>query len=227
MRRLHNARAPCRRDAVASYAGVALITAITGGLSSVAYPAEPACTADEGPGRGVYLGYTKPDDGTLRALARLEGGRLVSSDGSALSAGLPMYGVLSHARAKVDHVAAYVSRLGEDHCVYPAALAWSAEGSWEIWASSDVIANELRAPDPVELARFDDRVRACVVQGDPVDRGAACVRPKLLAVSDLDDDGRLEHWSTQPFTWDTGMRVVEAQADGFELLVSACAGCSD
>lgn len=202
-----------------------LIIGLTGSVA-VARAAE-SCPPGEAPVQGSWLGYTKPGEATLRALAWLDGDRLRRFDGSGLSSGLPVHGVLTGARARIERVEAYTSRLGEDHCVYAATLASSPPATWEVWAGNDTLANAIRPPTDSELARFEGREHACVVQGDPPEGNAECVRPKLLAVSDLDHDGRLEHWSTAPLTWDTGVHVAEAQADGFEPLVSACAGCSD
>jgi hypothetical protein len=52
------------------------------------------------------------------------------------------------------------------------------------------------------------------------------VRPELLALTDIDGDGRLEYWSREPYRWDFGLTVWE---DGGTLapLLSVCAGCSD
>jgi hypothetical protein len=67
----------------------------------------------------------------------------------------------------------------------------------------------------------------CVRHGDS--EPDQCVFSELLAVTDLNKNGRFEFWFKQPYLWDFGMAISEVSADGKSLghIASDCSDCSD
>ena len=128
---------------------------------------------------------------------------------------------------EITGVNAYLHRLGRDHCVYVGLSSSADPAGWQIWTSRPMAA-AFRPPTAGEIERLRDYEPDCVVQGDlPDSERPACVRAELLAVSDLDGDGRLEFWHSAPYTWDTGLSVLEESQSDPERIVAACPGCSD
>lgn len=52
-------------------------------------------------------------------------------------------------------------------------------------------------------------------------------RPELIAVSDSDADGNPEFWYSDPYTWDTGLGVLEVVDDNAVPVLAVCPACSD
>ena len=182
------------------------------------------------PEDSVFIGYTRASESTLKAFALLEGARLRRYDGNNLAPGTTLHRLLDASSATIEKIEPYLDRHGKDHCVYPATLLISPANSWEIWASRPDLRGTVRRPTPDEANRFREYESDCIFQGGPPPEGVkpVCVRPELVAVSDLDGDGMLEYWHTAPYTWDTGFRIAEEeQADGLVSMLSACPGCSD
>lgn len=76
-------------------------------------------------------------------------------------------------------------------------------------------------------SKFKEIKSKCVNHGDDVPQ--KCLYPQLLAISDLDNNGREEFWFEQPYMWDIGVSVAEISIDGKELvnLVEDCSLCAD
>ena len=165
----------------------------------------------------------------LRSAALVTQGRIAPYDGRHLATGDVLYAALpaTDSSMEVANVSPYLNRLGRDHCVYRATLAGTAEAEWQVW-TSERLAGEFRTPSPEEEERLRTYLPNCIQQGDrPEDARAPCVQAQLLAVSDLDGDDALEFWHSTPYTWDTGLSVMEESEREPVLLVAACPGCSD
>jgi hypothetical protein len=196
-------------------------------LVSSALAKEPACPHFASiPEQAIYLGYARPSESTLRTFALLAEDSLAAYDGRGLSPGNVMYGLLDESTATIRDIEPHLSRLGEDHCVYSAALSTSARGSWNIWASSSDLRDRVREPTGDDVVRFRRYTLHCLVQGD-ASEGALPTCAELVAVSDLDGDGGIEYWHTIPYTWDTGFGVAEDRDGRLVPLLSTCVGCSD
>jgi len=173
----------------------------------------------------LFIGYTRASESTLRALALFdEDAGLIPYDGENLAPGQTLYGLLDSSKAVIDKVEPYLNHFGINHCEYPATLSSPSTASWRIWASGLELRNRLRRPIPDEKSRFREHAMECIVQGDPPE-GTPCVRPELIAVSDLNGNGKLEYWHTEPFFWETGFQVTEEGAS--RPMLSACPGCAD
>jgi len=154
-------------------------------------------------------------------------GRLQAYDGNGLFPAQPLHGLLTESLASIEEINPYLNRLGKDHCVYAARLSWCPDDSWEIWTSGSEASSRIRLANNQEAEDFHSYEHYCVIQGDPVEVvEPSC--PKLVAVSDLNEDKVIEYWHTVPYTWDTGLQVSKEGANGRLVpLMSACPGCSD
>lgn len=95
-------------------------------------------------------------------------------------------------------------------------------------ATSKELRNKFRPPSSKESTQFYGLNKKCIVQGDsPPGRQSPCVRPKILAVSDLNANDQLEYWHTDPYLWDTAAAVSELQEGKLKPLVVDCAFCAD
>lgn len=185
--------------------------------------------ASELPNSSTFVGYTRPGETVVRAAALVTQGSIAAYDGRHLAEGNVLHAVLPGTTTSVEvaDVHAYLNQLGPDHCVYEATLTASAGADWQLWTPGRMD-DAFRAPSDEEAERLQKYRPRCIRQGDfPEDKQPPCAQAKLLAVSDLDGDGDLEFWHSAPYTWDTGLSVIEESEQEPELLVSACPGCSD
>jgi len=168
--------------------------------------------------------------GPFRPLAILRGKKLSHTDGAFIRNEMKFWPVLAADSAPVElkKASSFVDRVGQDHCVFHADLEGATPPLWTL-LSSKPLPGTIVEPTAADRTEFGSLKTECVIQGDN-DPGEEppCVRPKLLAVSDLDEDDRAEYWSTQPYLWDTGITVWERDREGnFVVLLSVCSGCSD
>lgn len=85
-----------------------------------------------------------------------------------------------------------------------------------------------KVPIPVTAKEKFRRLKdKCVNHGDDVPQ--KCLYPELIAVSDLDNNGREEFWYERPYMWDKGVSVGEVSANGKTLtnIAEDCSDCSD
>jgi hypothetical protein len=116
--------------------------------------------------------------------------------------------------------------MGEDHCVYYGSIADSKLHLWTL-LSSKPLPGIFRKPTAKDRTEFYRLNKSCVQQGDyPEGKQPPCVRPELLAVSDINKNGKPEYWATEPYMWDTGVTVWENDGKLVPLL-EICVGCSD
>jgi len=163
----------------------------------------------------------------FRALAILRGDAIAETDGSSIRTGARFWRALSpQARfVRLGSVESFLDH-SDGQCVYSGDFDGDAPLRWTLLTSRP-LRGIFRAPTAQQRAAFYDRNTTCVIQGDYLpDEHPSCTRPVLLAVTDLDRDGIVEYWATEPYMWDTG---VTAWRDGPQLtsLLSVCPGCSD
>lgn len=129
--------------------------------------------------------------------------------------------------ARLRSAGAFLDRMNEDHCVYFGTFEKASPPLWTL-LSSEPLPGVFRAPTENETLRFSQLNNSCVEQGDyPEDRMPACVRPRLLAITDINKNGRPEYWATEPYRWDTGLTVWEEENGKLIPLLELCVGCSD
>lgn len=168
--------------------------------------------------------------GEFRALAIHSTDTLVATDGSAIRAEMQFWPLLD--QDSTPHALSGISSIldiqGEDHCVYSASFTISDLPRWTL-VGSKPLRPLIRRPALKERDSFDRRNSKCIMQGDyePGEQ-PPCARPNLLAVSDIDRDGLLEFWATEPYMWDTGFSVSEEEgSDGLVRIIEVCPLCAD
>ena len=203
-------------------------------LPKTALSADPSCKpGPELKTSEILLGYVhqpariSEKTGLFNALAVLEHKTLRPTDGAMIRDGMRFIFPLEANRRPVAlaQTSAYLERLGRDHCVYHARFQDTNLADWTLVSTAPV---NLRIPSPTDRTRFYELETHCVQQGDyGPGEGPPCVKPILVAVSDIDGDLNPEYWHTSPFIWDTGFAVSEEANTVLEALVYACPGCSE
>jgi hypothetical protein len=164
----------------------------------------------------------------FRPIALLNGTSLKETLGATIHKGQSFWRVLSPASKplKLSSVGSFLDHMNEDHCVYFGTFGKANPPRWTL-LSSEPLPGVFRAPTPKDRAEFYRLNTSCVQQGDyPEGQAPPCVRPKLLAVSDINKNGRPEYWATEPYLWDTELTVWENNGVLTPLL-QVCVGCSD
>ena len=185
----------------------------------------------------TLLGYVAPtrttDDlvvGPFRALALLRGSELSATDGAFIRDDMKFWPVVPADPIPVEltNVSSFMDVVGPDRCVFHAEFRGTAPPLWTL-LSSKLLVDIIQEPTATERADFASLNTKCVAQGDyDSGREPPCTRPELLAVSDLDANGQIEYWGTEPYVWDTGITVWERDQElGLIVLLSVCSGCSD
>ncbi|MCZ6853343.1 MAG: hypothetical protein O7G86_05420 [Gammaproteobacteria bacterium] len=166
--------------------------------------------------------------GSFRVLGIVRDGRLVASDGAAISEGMNYWNVLepSAAPTSLQQVSSFLDLSGINHCVFHA----EPKQNLPLWTllSDRPLPGVFHHPNPSETTYFAEQHDVCVDQGDPEPREKPpCSRPKLLAVSELNQEGEKQYWATEPYRWDTGITVWKRTENGLSSIIKVCSGCSD
>ncbi len=164
----------------------------------------------------------------FRPLAILNGSSIKETLGATIHKGQSFWPVLSLGSKplKVVAVSSFLDRMGEDHCVYSGTLEKKDLPNWTLLSSAP-LPGVFRKPTQKDRDEFYRLNRTCVKQGDyPPGRKPSCVRPVLLAISDINKNGKPEYWVTEPYIWDTGLTVWE-NTGTLNKLLQVCVGCSD
>jgi hypothetical protein len=167
--------------------------------------------------------------GPFRPIALLNGAVLKETTGATIYNGQSFWRVLYPASkpVKLISVGSFLDHINEDHCVYFGTFGKATPPRWTL-LSSKPIQDVFREPTQKDSSEFYRLNTSCVQQGDcPEGKTPPCVRPKLLAVTDINKNGKLEYWATEPYTWDTGLTVWEKNYNVLEPLLKVCVGCSD
>ena len=183
-----------------------------------------------------YIGNARRTDwgegpvrlGSFRVFGIVRNGTLVTSDGASIREGMNYWNVLESSRVTaLKQVSSHLDRLGVDHCVFHAEPKENLP-QWTLLADRP-LPEVFDNPDLSETAYFAKHHDICIDVGDydPSRKKPACRRPRLLAVSDLNEDGENEYWATEPYTWDTGITVWKRTETGLTPIQKVCSGCSD
>jgi hypothetical protein len=213
-----------------------VLLATLGQPSLLSAATDPACPFSETlPPSDLLIGYIGNGRhtngirlGSFRVLAIIRNGTLVTSEGEVIREGMEVWNVLAPSAPPVAlrQVSSHLDRLGKDHCVFHA----EPETDLALWTllTNRPAPGIFHQPSPSETAYFTKHHNLCIDQGDyePSSK-PPCARPRLLAVSDLNQNGEKEYWATEPYTWDTGITVWKHTESGLALLQAKCSGCSD
>jgi hypothetical protein len=165
----------------------------------------------------------------FRPIALLKGISLKKTLGATIYKGQSFWNVLSPASkpVKLNSVGSFLDHMNKDHCVYFGSFGKVSPPRWTL-LSSKPLPSVFRAPTAKDTKVFYRLNTSCVHQGDyPEGQEPPCVRPKLLAVTDFNKNGKPEYWATEPYLWDTGLTVWENNNGVLVPLIQVCVGCSD
>ena len=165
--------------------------------------------------------------GPFRSLAVIRDGSLGKTVGATIFKDQPFWRATDPQRApvKLSSANSFLDHMGEDHCVYHATLSDPSLPKWTLLTSKP-LPGVFKPPTAPQVQLFSQS--RCIVQGDhETGKEPPCTKPQVLAVSDINGNGRPEYWVTNPYMWDTGVTVWE-ESDGMRpLLLDVCTGCSD
>jgi hypothetical protein len=165
----------------------------------------------------------------FRPIALLMGSSLKETPGATIYKGQSFWDALSPASkpVKLKSVGSFLDRMNKDHCVYFGSFGKDNPPRWTL-LSSEPLPGVFRAPTSKDTEGFYRLNTSCVHQGDyPKGQAPPCVRPKLLAITDINKDGNPEYWATEPYLWDTGLTVWENNKGILVPIIRVCVGCSD
>jgi len=167
--------------------------------------------------------------GPFRPIALLKESSLQPTPGAGIHRGQSFWRALEPKRTplKLRAVNSFLDHMNEDHCVYFGSLGKASPSRWTLLSSAP-LPGVFHAPTRKDRRRFYQLNKACEIQGDyPDDRTPPCVRLRLLAISDINENGHVEYWATEPYRWDTGLTVWEEDNGRLVPLLQVCVGCSD
>jgi len=119
----------------------------------------------------------------------------------------------------------YFTEMGAGECVAFGKLSQKVAKPTLFSSAAALINSDVQ---PAIQKRFYELNTDCVNQGDwPPGKEPPCSKPQLIATSDLNGNGRLEYWYTDPYSWETGFAVSEVDSSGKKLthIVKKCPGC--
>jgi len=180
-------------------------------------------TTQYGSGAGGETTTVEP----FRPIALLKGSLLVEATGSGIRKGQAFWPVLSPESTpiRLKSASSFLDHMNEDHCVYFGTLENPKVALWTLLSSKPL--KGFRPPSAEDRATFRRLNKSCVQQGDHAEgKEPPCVRPEIVAVSDINNNGKPEYWATEPYLWDTGLTVWENSGKLVPLL-QVCIGCSD
>lgn len=227
------------------YIPLALISIALSIAPSISWGGEPQCSfAASSTEKGVLIAWitdvrttSQFGDGVkektttidrFRPLAILNGSSIKETAGATIHKGQSFWPVLSpkSKSLKLLSVNSFLDHMNVDHCVYFGTLDKKDLPNWTLLSSAP-LPNAFRKPTQKDIDTFYSLNTTCVMQGDyPAGQQPPCVRPILLAVSDINKNGKPEYWTTEPYIWDTGLTVWE-NTGTLNPLLQVCVGCSD
>jgi len=160
----------------------------------------------------------------FRPVAVLEGTALHETDGLTIHKGQSFWRALAPTSKpmKLGTADSFLDHMDVDHCVAFGTITGKLPRFTLL--TSRPLPGAFREPSKTDQKHFRQLDSSCVDQGDyPEGKAPPCTRPRLLAVTDINADGKPEYWATEPYKWDTGLTVWE---DGKRIL-QVCVGCSD
>ena len=165
----------------------------------------------------------------FRPLAILNGSSIKETLGATIYKGQSFWPILSPKSkpVKLQKVDSFFDHMNDGSCVYFGTLENTDLPRWTLLSSAPM-PGVFRTPTQKDRDAFYRLNTTCVQQGDyPAGQELPCVRPILLAVSDINKNGKPEYWATEPYMWDTGLTVWENTGGTLRKLLEVCVGCSD
>ncbi len=165
----------------------------------------------------------------FRPLAILNGSSIKETLGATIYKGQSFWPILSPKSKpiKLQKVDSFFDHMNDGSCVYFGTIENTDLPRWTLLSSAP-LPGVFRAPTQKDRDEFYRLNTTCVQQGDyPAGQEPPCVRPILLAVSDINKNGKPEYWMTEPYMWDTGLTVWENTGGTLLKLLEVCVGCSD
>ena len=172
-------------------------------------------------------GIVKTEVGSFKPVAEISNNAISETIGDTISENQVFWSVLNlRISTKLSSVSSFWNRRGIDHCVYYASIDNREIKKWTLLINEPlVIFNE---PSQQDISEFYQLNTTCVDQGDYDEHEKPpCSKPQLLAVTDINKDGKSEFWATEPYTWDTGLTVWEHNNSVITPILQVCPGCSD
>ena len=175
--------------------------------------------------------------GPLRAIAIIEDAEIREPRNEVLAEGETLWSVVNAGQevllTKI-HSWDYLFRPGNPYCLFSAEAETSAIEPHALFTNDREF--RLRLPTDSEQAEFDEHIYPithCRNRSGMVLRDVApedippCDAPKLIGLSDIDEDSKPEFWATDILKFATGIAVWEHYPSGYAREFSACPGCAD
>lgn len=167
----------------------------------------------------------------FRPIAILNGSSIKETLGATIYKGRSFWPILApnSKPIKLHSVDSFFDHMNAGGCVYFGTLEKADLPRWTLLSSAP-LPGVFRAPTQKDRDEFYRLNTTCVRQGDydyPAGQEPPCVRPILLAISDINKNGKPEYWATEPYIWDTGLTVWENTGETLLKLLEVCVGCSD
>lgn len=160
--------------------------------------------------------------GKFRPAAIIHGTTIQASPGGAIHDGQRFWPVMGGGKPiTLTRAGSFLDLTGDDHCVYFGTPTGAKYRRWTLF-SSQPLPGVFRAPTPSDRALYRALDNTCVFQEEK----PPCVRPALLAVSDVNHNGLPEYWVAMPYVWDRGLSVYELKGSLAPIL-AVCPGCGD
>lgn len=175
--------------------------------------------------------------GPLRLLAIVEDGEIREPRRSSLDKGESLWNVLDTQQEVVltdIYALNFPVRPGDSYCRFSADADLSNVEPNALFASDRAF--RLRRPSDSEQAEFDENIypitycanhSGLFLRDVPPEEIPPCEAPKLIGLSDLNENSKPEFWATDILKWSTGIAVWEFGPSGYERIFSGCPGCSD
>jgi len=175
--------------------------------------------------------------GPLRAIAIIEDGEIREPRNEVLTEGETLWSVVNAGQevllTKI-HPWDYLLRPGISYCLFSAEAETSAVEPHALFTNDREF--RLRPPTDSEQAEFDEHIYPityCANRGGMFLRDVApedwppCDAPKLIGLSDIDEDSKPEFWATDILKFATEIAVWEYYPTGYAREFRACPGCAD
>jgi hypothetical protein len=178
---------------------------------------------------GNGMTETTTQVGPFRPLAILNGSSIKETLGATIHKGQSFWPVLppNSKPIKLISVDSFFDHMNDGRCVYFGSLDKTDLPRWTL-LSNVPLTGVFRSPTQKDRDEFYRMNTTCVRQGDyPEGKEPPCVRPILLAISDINKNGKPEYWATEPYIWDTGLTIWENTGGTLLKLFEVCVGCSD
>lgn len=166
----------------------------------------------------------------FRPAVLLKGSSIRETEGSSIAIGQRFWRAVSPGEDPVtlQSAGAVWNTQGADHCVYSATVSDPSLPRFTL-LTSQPLAETFRPANEAEKQMARQIWPECRSFADHAgDQPPPCRRREILAVSDINRNGRSEYWTTEHYAWDTGLTVVEENSTSAPLvLLRVCKGCAD